>query len=224
MMSAKTPHDDERAGTMELLGGRLCLDFVNTADSRGADYVVELLLSYRDLVEWGRHAGALAPEEAARLLAAGERHPDAEAETVAMAIALREALYRVFLAAMEGRAAPPDDLRMVNAALGRALGRARLIGDATGYEWAWAGDDEDHDDDGGEPNAALDRMLWPVLRSAADLLASADLRRVGACANERCGWLFLDTSRNHSRRWCAMEDCGNRAKARRHYRRQRATT
>jgi predicted RNA-binding Zn ribbon-like protein len=66
-------------------------------------------------------------------------------------------------------------------------------------------------------------MLWPVARSAADLLTSAEeLARVGQCADDRgCGWLFFDTSRNHSRRWCAMKDCGNRAKARRHYRRQR---
>jgi predicted RNA-binding Zn ribbon-like protein len=64
-------------------------------------------------------------------------------------------------------------------------------------------------------------MLWPVVRDAADLLTSKELNRVGRCADERCGWLFVDTSRNRSRRWCSMESCGNRAKARRHYRKSR---
>ncbi|MCB0153982.1 MAG: CGNR zinc finger domain-containing protein, partial [Anaerolineae bacterium] len=56
--------------------------------------------------------------------------------------------------------------------------------------------------------------------SAAELLTSDRLNRVGQCAGESCGWLFLDTTRNHSRRWCEMEHCGNRAKAKRHYRRR----
>jgi len=68
----------------------------------------------------------------------------------------------------------------------------------------------------------LDRPLWPVARAAADLLQSEQLERVGECADDRgCGYLFLDTSRNHSRRWCSMESCGNRAKARSHDRRTR---
>ena len=68
---------------------------------------------------------------------------------------------------------------------------------------------------------ALECMLCPVVRDAADLLTSRELERVGRCADERCGWLFVDTSRNRSRRWCSMESCGNRAKARRHYRKSR---
>jgi len=68
-------------------------------------------------------------------------------------------------------------------------------------------------------------MLWPILRSGADLLASEDRERVGQCADDRgCGWLFFDASRNRSRRWCNMEDCGNRAKAKRHYARERVQT
>ena len=73
------------------------------------------------------------------------------------------------------------------------------------------------------PENALDRVLWPVVRDAAELLSGEDLDRVGRCADANCGWLFLDTSRNHSRRWCSMKDCGNRAKARRHYQRTAAS-
>ena len=77
-------------------------------------------------------------------------------------------------------------------------------------EWAWNDSD------------APTSPLWPVLRSAADLLTSDELRLLRECAAETCTWLFLDRSRNHSRRWCAMQVCGHRAKARRHYRRKRA--
>ncbi len=69
-------------------------------------------------------------------------------------------------------------------------------------------------------NSALDTVLWSVARSSAELLISEDLMRVKECPeNDGCGWLFVDTSRNHKRRWCDMEGCGNRAKARRHYER-----
>jgi len=65
-------------------------------------------------------------------------------------------------------------------------------------------------------------MLWPVTRAAVDLLLSDSLAQVGQCADDRgCGLLFIDTSRNHSRQWCSMDACGNRAKAQRHYRRSK---
>ena len=88
----------------------------------------------------------------------------------------------------------------------------RIGSEADSFTWEWTGDE-----------AALDRMLWPVVGSAADLLTSEDLDRVGECQGDGCGWLFIDMSRNHSRRWCDMGDCGNRAKARRHYRRKKAS-
>ncbi|HSH12932.1 MAG TPA: CGNR zinc finger domain-containing protein, partial [Desulfurivibrionaceae bacterium] len=91
------------------------------------------------------------------------------------------------------------------------LAQARLVPGEDHFEWGWS-------DAGG-----LRRLLWPIVRSAAELLTSEKLERVGQCAGDSCGWLFLDTSRNRSRRWCEMEHCGNRAKARRHYRRQKRT-
>jgi predicted RNA-binding Zn ribbon-like protein len=86
-----------------------------------------------------------------------------------------------------------------------------IVSTEEGLAWDWACAED-----------ALDRVLWPVVHDAAGLLTSQELKRVKKCADERCGWLFFDTSRNHSRRWCSMESCGNRAKARRHYERQRA--
>src|SRR5579859_3228508 len=183
-MTTKTKHD-ERAGTVDLIGGRLCLDFVNSVDSRSAEPVEELLLSYADLVEWGAHAGALTPGEAERMLAAGARRPGAAGDALRQAIVLREALYRVLAAALEDRGATEADLGVVNAALGRAMAHQRLEPGAAGYTWAWEGESGESGD------AELDRMLWPVARSAGDLLTSEDLGRVRACASQTCGWLFL---------------------------------
>jgi predicted RNA-binding Zn ribbon-like protein len=203
---------EEHAGTLDLLGGRTSLEFANTADWHASDEPVEYLTSYEALVAWGRHAGVLSDHRAEQLLAEARHRPTEAAAVHERAVALREAIYRVFAAISAGLGVEEDDLAILNAELARALAHARIVASEEGYAWDWTGEE-----------GALDRVLWAVVRDAADLLASEELDRVGQCADDRCGWLFVDTSRNRSRRWCSMEDCGNRAKARRHYRRSRAS-
>jgi predicted RNA-binding Zn ribbon-like protein len=83
-----------------------------------------------------------------------------------------------------------------------------LVREGDAYRWSWAGD-----------CSCLERPVWQIAHSAADLLASGQLDRVRRCGSDTCEWLFLDGSRNRSRRWCDMSTCGNREKARKHYRR-----
>lgn len=129
---------------------------------------------------------------------------------------LREVIFRVFETLATGRAVAADELGTLNEALVTALGRACLVAvEPTGFGWGWAWDD-------GTNPAGLEAPLWPVARSAADLLTSGQLGALCICAAERCDWLFLDASRNGSRRWCSMRTCGNRAKNRRHHARIRA--
>lgn len=196
---------------ISLRGGRICVDFVNTVDDRATAHAVEYFTSYADVVAWGHHTGLLSEERARRLLAEAERHPKQAHAVLTHVVTLREALYRAFRAAAEGTPAAAADVDAINEALSHAMARARLIPADDGYVWAWE-----------EDNTALDAPLWPVVRSAAELLTSPELHRVHLCSGVDCGWLFLDTSKNRSRRWCAMEGCGNRAKARRHYQRTRA--
>ncbi len=201
--------------TFELLGGRLCLDFANTVSGIREVDPRDRLRSYADLVSWGRQAGALDEARARRLLAeAGRRSGDAEA-AFREAIALREAIYRTFLAFAEGREPRRADLEALGAALGRALAHRRLVRPGRGGSCCALGWEE--------APGALDAVVWPVAASAADLLVSGgDLARVRVCGlyeSSECGWLFLDQTKSHSRRWCSMKDCGNRAKARRHYQR-----
>jgi predicted RNA-binding Zn ribbon-like protein len=199
----------DHAKVFELTGGRLCLDFANTlAGSRGSPK--EYLASYRDLVFWGRQAGVLSGSEAEHLTEAARRRPADAAKVLAEAVGLRETIFRIFAAVIAGREPEQPDLSALGAGLSRAMVHLRVLPRAGGYAWGWA-DDREH----------LHRVIWPVVRSAAELLVSGEASRVGRCAGEGCDWLFMDTSHNRSRRWCDMRSCGNRAKARRHHARKK---
>lgn len=203
-MTMQNPFADK-----ELAGGHLALDFANTAGVHGEHPESEWLTGYSDLVWWGLRAGALDQADVPGLFAAAKQDPGAAAAVFARALTLRETVYRVFSPICHGACAGEADLALLNDELQRALPHLRIVRDGEGYAWTWEG-------------SGLDRMLWPVARAAADLLTSGDLVRIGECEGDRCEWLYLDTSRNRSRRWCVMSDCGNRAKARRHYHRTRA--
>ena len=190
----------------------VCLDFSNTLNGSRAE-PKENLHAYADLVAWSRSAGLVDEREAGGLLAAAERDPARAAATFERAIALREAIFRIFSAVAGGRATDPADLARLNAALATAQRRLRLAPAPAGFAWTWQVDGHD---------PPLDRPLWPLARAAADLLTGDRADRVRECDSPTCDWLFMDQSRNRSRRWCDMADCGNRAKARRHYARQRA--
>jgi predicted RNA-binding Zn ribbon-like protein len=197
----------------ELVGGRICLDFANTLGQHEPEPLSEWLASYDDLVWWALRADILPPSQAEALFARARAHPAEAAEVFARALALREAVFRIFSAAAARRDPDPADVALLNAELALAMPHARVAPvthGGCGCDWAW------------EETGALDRVLWPVARSAAEALTSDDVRRIGECAGEECQWLYVDTSRNHSRRWCVMADCGNRAKAKRHYHRQKA--
>jgi len=203
-MTVQNPFADK-----ELAGGHLALDFANTAGVHGDEPQSEWLAGYPDLAWWGVRAGAIDQAEAPALLARAEEDAGEAASVFARAITLREALYRVFSPVCHGECPAEYDLALINGELARALPHLRVVVEGSDFRWAWEGD-------------GLDRVLWPVVRAAAELLTSGELARIGECEGDNCEWLYLDTSRNRSRRWCVMSDCGNRAKARRHYHRTRA--
>ncbi len=200
----------------ELTGGRICLDFVNTVGGDRSGHTREHLHAYGDLVSWARQAGAIEGPHARRLLEEARQRPHDAETTHREAIALREALYRTFLAVVERREPDPADVACLSALLGRALGHRRLDRRDAAFGLVW-------DDLPG----ALGAPLWRVAESAASLLTSSpDLERVRVCGmheTSECSWVFMDGTRARTRRWCSMKDCGNRAKARRHYRRTRNT-
>jgi len=195
-----------------LVGGALCLDFVNTVDPRHAPGHREYLDSYPALAAWGRHAGAIDAAQGERLREAAACVPAEADRVLGRAIRLREALYPLFSRAASGQPPALDDLGVLQAELTRALPHLRIAWSPAGFTREW---------EGGSP--ALDQVLWPVSWSAAELAQHGPLDRIRECPGQgNCGWLFLDLSKNASRHWCDMRVCGNRAKARRHYARARA--
>src|SRR5215203_2317187 len=201
------------ADRLPQLGGALCLDFANTAVWRMRPEPDETLVTYDDLLRWATRAGAIDEPTATALRRGADATPDAASQTLERAKALREALYRIMLAGMAGVAPDPARLETFNRELQLAMARAGVHPGPDGLRWGWST----------SPTGTVDlaQPLWPVVRSAADLLTEPSLERVKRCPGEGCGWLFLDTSRNSSRRWCDMASCGNRARVRAFAARQR---
>ncbi len=189
----------------ELSGGRLCLDFANTLNGRLDPPEIDRLAGYDDFVAFARQSSAVSDAEAAALRRSAAERPKQARATLARARELREALFRLFFALAHDRAPSPTDLGVLNEKLS-VLGRLRIAASDDGYRWEWDRD-----------RLPLDAPLWPIIRDAAELLVSAERTSLRECAAGDCAWLFVDHSKNQSRRWCDMKICGNRTKVRRHY-------
>jgi len=187
--------------------GNLVLDFVNTAEFHASDHPDEMLESYTDLLSWSQAAGVLTKKEVKDLQLHSEKNAKRAAERLKSVLSFREIIYRMLSAAASHEAIDVIDLSGFNQYLSEALLHSKISPNEGQFTWSW--------DPAGDPS---DRIQWTLVREAANLITSDEIKRVGECADDRgCGYLFIDTSRNHSRRWCSMQDCGNRAKAQRHY-------
>ena|ERR1700674_5294465 len=199
---------NHRPPSFDLIAGNASLDFVNTLDDRHTK-PKELLVGYDDLVRFGEDTGLLDSEQARRLIKRSLQDSDRAQEALRRARDLREAMHNVFWALINHRPVPESALAKLNADVQKASGRLRLVPSNGAFEWRF--EDATH----------FDTLLWQIARSAADLLASDQLPFVRACSSKDCEWFFLDTSKNHHRRWCDMKRCGNRAKVRRFYARNK---
>jgi predicted RNA-binding Zn ribbon-like protein len=210
----------------DLDGGRACLDFANTLGSSSSS--TDHLTDFADLVAFATQSDLLTPADADWLRAQGVVQPAVAANVLTRAKRLRVALRAIFSNVAAGTELPVAELAALNTEVAAAMAHARVVPagdrdrgrdgdgdvdgdrDSQGYRWGWSG-------------RGLDAPLWPITRSAADLLTSDEERPlVRECGADDCAWLFMDTTRNRSRQWCSMQACGNREKARRHYQRRRA--
>jgi predicted RNA-binding Zn ribbon-like protein len=190
---------------------RVCLEFANTVAWHASPRPEERLHTYEELVQWAQTQKIIPRQAALNLLRdAAARQADA-GRALKRAVGLREAVYRIFAAAAHGRTPAEADISELNQIIQKVTAGAQISRTPDGYAWNW--DTDPH---------ALDSLLAPIALSTADLLVSGEVGHVGQCADDRgCGWLFLDTSKNHSRRWCDAGDCGNRARQRRFQERAR---
>lgn len=193
----------------QFVGGVLCLDFVNTVAWHTTPEPRELLPGYRAVLVWAHRAGLLTEYDVHSLQHRADTSAWGAREGWKRAVRFREALFRTLLHTRSGQPPRPRDLTVVNRVLRAAMTRAELRPHTSGWTYGWP--------DGAD--LPLEWPIWPVARSAADLLTSHGGADIGLCSADGCGWLFLDPA--HRRRWCSMRDCGNRAKARRHYQRNK---
>jgi len=187
----------------------VCLDFINTLDDRFSNEPEELLQSYIDLARFAEDTRVLSDTQVDRLLAASLQSREEAQRALRSAIELREAMYPVFWALIKKKPVPAGPLYVLNGYIHEAAQHISLVPRVGHFEWQFE-----------EASNNFEAPLWPIARSAGELLASDRLQFVRACASKTCEWLFLDESKNHRRRWCDMRQCGNRAKVRSFYKRK----
>jgi predicted RNA-binding Zn ribbon-like protein len=188
----------------KLHAGHPALELVNTLDLRFSAQMVDLIPTYKDLLRFATQLELLTAEQARKL---GRSVDAKEAQRVLTStVELREALATVFYNRMEGGKPSAAQIQILEQHFhAAALHRRLLAGDAH-LEWSWSGVER-------QPQIPL----WMLAQTASDLLVSNDAELVKDCGDPTCRWLFLDVSKNHTRRWCDMATCGNRMKARRHH-------
>jgi predicted RNA-binding Zn ribbon-like protein len=202
---------------VDFMGGNPALDFVDTVGGMLGSPPApeeEYLRSYEDLVVLGLKTGTLSEGAARRLRRAAHEHPEKADAAMAAALEARTLIDSVFRPVADGSRPPAEALEELSRLGATALAHGRLVEVDGRAQWSW------------EDASGLEAPLWPLVHAAVELVTNGPLERVSCCG--RCRWLFLDTTKNHSRRWCSMEGCGTDAKmeryvARRRERRAKAT-
>jgi predicted RNA-binding Zn ribbon-like protein len=195
---------ESRAGSLALIGGELAFDFTNTSSGRGWPTHQEHLRSAENVVAWARHAKLVGPADGEWLRGAVAADKALARRLLQRALDLREALHAIGVAVAAGDAAPAPEVARLAKEHAACVACAQLTPDGARYVWSWI-----------PREAPVEALLGPIALSALATLGQADLTRVKRCEGEKCGWLFFDTTKNKSRRWCEMEICGNRAKQKR---------
>lgn len=183
----------------------ICVDFANTVEWRAGNRAIDRMTDYNRFLLWGERGGILSEPLADKLRQKAAARPREAEQAFTLAIELREAIYRTMFATANNLPRTTADVALLNTAYREAMNHKSLTDQREVFIWKWENEDSD-----------LNTLTWRIAQSAATLLTSDHIARLKTCPGEGCGWLFLDTSRNGSRRWCEMQLCGNRAKVRRH--------
>ncbi len=201
----------------KFIGGRLCLDFVNSVGGRKErkekPYPENIILkdkleNFNDFITWGKEIGIISEAEKKYLLNSFEKK---ETERIfKKAIKLRESLFKIIHDVINNKEPDEKMTQILNREYSSANENRKLVYMNNKIEWKFSKDP-----------LKPDYLIWLVAESAVKLLSSEAISRVKICAGDDCGWLFLDTSKNKSRQWCDMKDCGNVAKVRRFRERQK---
>jgi predicted RNA-binding Zn ribbon-like protein len=176
---------------------------------RGTPAKQDLLVDYASLLAWSRRLELVDSADGDRLGSMRATRRKAASEAFDTAIAVREALHRTLVARIEGRGPAAADLDLLKGVFAESVREASLVAGVGNARWEW-----------GSHSKGLGQPLWAISHDAVALLLDPVPARLGRCAASECGWLFIDASKNRSRRWCSMEGCGSRVKMRPHYARR----
>ncbi|MEW6194650.1 MAG: CGNR zinc finger domain-containing protein [Bacteroidota bacterium] len=210
---------NQKESKWKFRGGRLCLEFTNTVDARYEENIKnsisfsigkDKLNGYDDLVDWAKEVGILKEVTARQLILMSSQKIKEAKQIFDRAVALRESLFRIFRQITVGLKPFEPDIELLNVESAEARSRQKLMYESDKFSWKFETTAND-----------LSSIIWPVSLSGIELLMSDEISRVRQCPGENCGWLFLDTSKNRSRQWCDMKDCGNLAKVHRFREKQR---
>ena len=210
-MRADADGRDDLAG-LKLIADSVCVDFLNTVE-RGVRYRHrDWIDSYAALVRWSEKAGAVGSDEVRALLKQSATHSRRASRVLSKAVRLRNVLRELFAAISAGTAPSSRAIDDLNEFLVEANTARMVEWTSRGPIWKWRSD-----------SVELERPLWSITMSAAELMTSPTVNHVRNCANPQCSWMFVDSSKNKTRRWCEMKVCGNQSKAREHYAKMRAS-
>jgi predicted RNA-binding Zn ribbon-like protein len=188
---------------LNIHGERPIIDYTNTADWRGKEESTEYINQYHDLIDWAELTELVEKQTAAKLREVAKRDPLKAQEAHTRAIKFREAAYNTLVSISNTKPANLEDKKIIDSETGFMYKHIKLDLDSQRITL----DDENNPE----------YILWLLVKDFVDLITSDEIERVKRCASDECGWLFIDSSKNRSRKWCNMRGCGNRAKARRYY-------
>jgi predicted RNA-binding Zn ribbon-like protein len=192
---------------LPVVAGNLALDFANTVDDPTGPARFDHIQDMPLLLTWARNVEVLTDTRHDELAGLARSQPNTAAASLRRAHALRRTVQAVFGAIADGQPIPEQPWRDLRRSIAEAISHADLTAEADRVRLAWDG-------------ASLDALIWPVAYAAHELLTGGQLRRVKRCA--ACPWLYVDQSKNSSRRWCNMDDCGKHEKMRRYVERRAA--
>ncbi|HNR41055.1 MAG TPA: CGNR zinc finger domain-containing protein [Bacteroidales bacterium] len=191
--------------TLELDGGTLCLNFVNSVKNRFEKPVYEFIKTPDDWILWSHRTQICSELTKQRLSKYVSENKEKALKELKRIIEVREVLYGIFRNIALKKSPLTEDIRIFNSELSFSFGFLNIeIGDNLETIPIWNYKETD-----------LLYSLLPIMKSAYELLTTDLKEHIKECPN--CGWLYLDKSKNNSRIWCNMKTCGNTMKSKKYY-------
>jgi predicted RNA-binding Zn ribbon-like protein len=203
----ETVQTDSPLRPLLVVAGNLALDFANTIDDPNGPNHFDHIQDMPRLLTWARNIEVLSGQRYDELVALAQSRPTVAAACLRRARVLRRSVQRVFGAIADGQPIPKQPWRDLSRSIAEGIGHAELAADDDEVRLTW-------------DVASLDTVTWQVAYAAHELLTGDQLGRIKRCA--ACPWLYVDHSKNSSRRWCTMDDCGKAEKMRRYVERRAA--